>query len=781
MLLLRPPLALDGSPTVFRTGSQKIMQRPAGISPPPLLRIQSSDRGSSGVLAQTPSPMLRARPNVGSGFGSGRLVVGSGHRLVGSMHGLQPTPPPMHRSGGMIGSKFGSGKFGSGKFGSGKVGSGKFGSGKFGAVSSPASGQFGSAGRFGSGAFSSGKLGHSGKLGALQRHLGAVQQHLVMSGLVSPAQAPRDEPSHVSYMRKLAAGVRSHMWATELFVDVQRGARARELAKASLRALTSPRGGSRELVTEVASTEELEQIAFWKQADPRLATEEVLRKRLALRTHPLVLEALHPFWLAALRSQAAERAADQRWQEAGTNEEEQARPAREPEKPAATTAAVPSPRYKAPPSPPRPVYSVLDALDGGEVAVAVLERDGYFLLFRRLFRVLLEGFDTSSGDEDIEEDWANDSAGRGSLTREQFGDALFELADTWCHGVCAKEYSSFLDNLFSSVAMPGESGHFIWRELRELSFDSGRYAGLLGHNDDETSPHPTSHRSYIPSPHRPLLRLGSGGRGVAGSSGALSLESPRRQRSEVIKAQRRAAVLVQSVWRGHAARKRSQRMNERVCAIQAHMRARKARKRFMRLRASAGPQIAAPEPSPGPWDAEVTAPWEIEQREWRDPSIVAVPPLPPRKTVPDTNLPGLAFNMQAANSLQWEAEVRRLRMQRVHLHQERPGGPPPQEQRPPSRPPSRPSSAASSRTEQPYKAFREPPVLGASPRKPGPGTPHAAWRSPRDGRVLAGDQFAAPAGAQPARAGPRSARKLEVGRGVLMRRPLVEGRVPRPY
>ena len=120
--------------------------------------------------------------------------------------------------------------------------------------------------------------------------------------------------------------------------------------------------------------------------------------------------------MAALRSQKATRAAEQRQAGASAGHPQPELTAGAPAAAASAAAgiAVPSPRYKRPPSPPqRPSYTALDILDGGEVAVAVLERDGYFLLFRRIFCVLLEGFDDSTAEEDIGE--AKNSGDEGTV------------------------------------------------------------------------------------------------------------------------------------------------------------------------------------------------------------------------------------------------------------------------------------------------------------------------------------------------------------------------------
>jgi hypothetical protein len=52
-----------------------------------------------------------------------------------------------------------------------------------------------------------------------------------------------------------------------------------------------------------------------------------------------------------------------------------------------------------------------------------------------------------------EEDWATDASGSTSMGREAVFDCLFELADLWCSGISAAEYSSFLRKLFRRVTV----------------------------------------------------------------------------------------------------------------------------------------------------------------------------------------------------------------------------------------------------------------------------------------------------------------------------------------
>lgn len=57
----------------------------------------------------------------------------------------------------------------------------------------------------------------------------------------------------------------------------------------------------------------------------------------------------------------------------------------------------------------------------------------------------------------VAEDWAADSKGTDVLDDGRLFDSLFELADTWCPGISAAEYLSFIDTLaYKLVAGEGQ-------------------------------------------------------------------------------------------------------------------------------------------------------------------------------------------------------------------------------------------------------------------------------------------------------------------------------------
>jgi len=66
--------------------------------------------------------------------------------------------------------------------------------------------------------------------------------------------------------------------------------------------------------------------------------------------------------------------------------------------------------------------------------------------------------DEQSARQCAKNDYAHDCKGSEGLTRETFGDALFELADTWTSGIDAAEYAQFLLDLLHKLKLPARKG-----------------------------------------------------------------------------------------------------------------------------------------------------------------------------------------------------------------------------------------------------------------------------------------------------------------------------------
>ena len=180
--------------------------------------------------------------------------------------------------------------------------------------------------------------------------------------------APPITPVHCNYLSKLKTGVRMGG-----FSGVG-GALGELLMDTKVKHATEKaqlEAASGAVVTEHAEGDE-EGVEYWRQGDASLNTAEALRERFALRKEASVVSVLQDFWEAALRS----------------------------------------------------------IQSGGETSAYMLSFEGYSLLLRRVYRVLLEEWDAADADSCIADDWKNDARGNDEMSREQFMDALFELADT---------------------------------------------------------------------------------------------------------------------------------------------------------------------------------------------------------------------------------------------------------------------------------------------------------------------------------------------------------------
>jgi len=141
------------------------------------------------------------------------------------------------------------------------------------------------------------------------------------------------------------------------------------------------------VITEVSSSNFMTEVPLWMQGNQQMAEMESVKKRFALRHHPLVLEALNGWWTTAQSSMKAGGGSGQR-----------------------------------------------------------LSKDDYVEIFTKVFTVMVEDdFDPDEARASAEEDWAKDAKGGNSLRRCDFLDSLFELADVWTEEIDAQEYADFLD------------------------------------------------------------------------------------------------------------------------------------------------------------------------------------------------------------------------------------------------------------------------------------------------------------------------------------------------
>ena len=136
--------------------------------------------------------------------------------------------------------------------------------------------------------------------------------------------------------------------------------------------------------------------------DLKINSPESVQRRMDLRTHPLVVEAL-----------------DAWWQTAESSMEEQ---------------------YKAAPA-------------GVKPRVGELQQEQYVIIMRKISKALLEKYDEEEADATAREDWESDRRGHDFLDAELFKDGIFELADLWTNTVSGAEYAAFLWKLFNEVAV----------------------------------------------------------------------------------------------------------------------------------------------------------------------------------------------------------------------------------------------------------------------------------------------------------------------------------------
>lgn len=206
-------------------------------------------------------------------------------------------------------------------------------------------------------------------------------------------------------------------------------------------------GAAKGVVTEVSSARQAAKLERWQQGDLELYTKENLRKRYQLRHHPDVLHELQLYWETLVRSAFFARTLP------GTNE-------------------------------------------------TVLLRQDYVRFARKIYKAMIETYDEMEATASANEDWERDCKGEPHLTRERFGDAMFELADVWTETMAAAEYVEFLHTLFEQLSFGTPPDAYFWRDDKEIEF--GGY---------EVRPEPKAHkhkakRRSSPSPS-PSSRYGS--------------------------------------------------------------------------------------------------------------------------------------------------------------------------------------------------------------------------------------------------------------------------------
>ena len=150
-------------------------------------------------------------------------------------------------------------------------------------------------------------------------------------------------------------------------------------------------------------------VPFHLQGRLSLNTDDVINRRLQLRRNPDVTRVLEVWWTSAQNTQNGE---------------------------------------KVPPDSER---------------CALLSKDTYVLLSRKLYRATVEEWDEDDALAVAEEEWAKDSVD-DRMGKEVFMDCIFEFADMYTLGVSAEEYVHFLWKLFWIIARGSPPDGCIWKD-----------------------------------------------------------------------------------------------------------------------------------------------------------------------------------------------------------------------------------------------------------------------------------------------------------------------------
>ena len=108
--------------------------------------------------------------------------------------------------------------------------------------------------------------------------------------------------------------------------------------------------------------------------------------------------------------------------------------------------------------------------------------DEYKELHRRLVHAFTQDDedDNDMTDEEIHqslhEDWSADASGDDSVTKNEFFNAIFQLADGWCDTVDVEEYVQYLEHLYAKVF----GGADKWKKLHLYKFGATAYKAFKG-------------------------------------------------------------------------------------------------------------------------------------------------------------------------------------------------------------------------------------------------------------------------------------------------------------
>ncbi|KAL1525035.1 hypothetical protein AB1Y20_019908 [Prymnesium parvum] len=188
------------------------------------------------------------------------------------------------------------------------------------------------------------------------------------------------------------------------------------------------------VVTAVSDEDLRSRVPKFLQGHSSFNVEHRLVERFRLRLHPLVREALEPWWHTAQHSMRA----------AGG--------------------------------------------DGERIS-----RQEYIRIFTCVFTAMVEdSFNESEAIASAQEDWERDSKGNATMGRNDFLDALFELADMWTDTIGAEEYASFLNLTLKSVTqMDGD--HLTWK----ATVNPGAFFAELTDMESKEGPRQFEHQPKV--------------------------------------------------------------------------------------------------------------------------------------------------------------------------------------------------------------------------------------------------------------------------------------------
>ena len=302
--------------------------------------------------------------------------------------------------------------------------------------------------------------------------------------------------THVAYLEKLKMGVHLRRQLSLLDRDATCQREVRRVASVV---------ASGAVTTEVEDASQLGGIAFHRQGDAQLSTEERMRERILLRDHPSVKEVIAAFFTTMQRTPGCTQMLDSR----------------------------------------NPNGRVGDA---GVDEIAVSEQ-GYKALFSRAYKLLIEEWDATDAEATIRDDWEHDSGGLGHLLYRAFFAGLFELVDVWCRSIGGVAYARYLWQLYESVV--DETGG--WRDMDTIAFSASLSSDELNPDVDPSG--------------RQRQRAGKSRRRRQGAV-TIQAQQRRRKGQQTAGDRREATLVLQAQRRGLLARRESQVMREGVLASQ---------------------------------------------------------------------------------------------------------------------------------------------------------------------------------------------------------------------